>query len=164
MPETATTLRNSQNHAKTALMASWRSWVLCVLAPGIWLVFVLVRLPVTAEGGVSSGGGSAAGVWLVGLAGVWLALAGPAVFVVRSYCFRAGWDGRPVEPDSYLKGMGSVWAVLVFGAVLALMGCVVSGQWMPGIVVAGLAIGLILMVRPDGRALGLGLGPSPQAG
>lgn len=160
MPETATRPESAQQHAKSSLMAAWRSWVLCVLAPGIWLVFVLVRLPVTAE----AGSGSVAGGWLVGLAGAWLALAGPAMFAIRSYCFRAGWDGRPVEPDSYLKGMGSVWAVLVFGAVLALMGCVVSGQWMPGIVVAGLAIGLILLVRPDGRALGLGAETTPQAG
>ncbi len=148
--------------AKTMLAATWRSWGLCVLAPSAWLAYAVWRLPMSGAGlqnGDSGVVGAVSGPgwgWLVGLAVVWLALAGPAVFALRSYCFRALWDGRAVEPQSYLKGMGTVWAVLVVGAVLALMGAVLSGQWLPGVVVAGVAVGLVLVIRPNGRALGLG--------
>ncbi len=111
--------------AKTMLAATWRSWGLCVLAPSAWLAYAVWRLPMSGAGlqnGDSGVVGAVSGPgwgWLVGLAVVWLALAGPAVFALRSYCFRALWDGRAVEPQSYLKGMGTVWAVLVVGAGIA---------------------------------------------
>ncbi|MFI4859485.1 MAG: hypothetical protein ACIAXF_02265 [Phycisphaerales bacterium JB063] len=147
------------------LMAAWRSWLLCLVAPGVWLAYVLVNLPVRAESGPegpqSSFWGPGSGLILLAVA--WLALAGAAAFILRSYCFRATWDGRPVEPESYLKGMGTIWAVLVVGAVIALVGSVRAGQWMPGVVVAGVALAGILITRPSKQALGLGISAGPPS-
>ncbi|XAM01338.1 hypothetical protein OT109_08075 [Phycisphaeraceae bacterium D3-23] len=158
MPETPDSQKSTQEHAKTMLMAAWRSWLLCVAAPGIWLVYVVVKLPPKAENLIAGPESSifGPGNGMAFLAVAWLALAGPAAFVLRSYCFRATWDGRSVDPDSYLKGMGTIWAVLVVGAVLALFGCVLAGQWLPGLAVAGVAVAGVLVTRPNKQALGLG--------
>ena len=150
MPTPAPSLLSAQNTARSMLKMSWRTWGMGVFVSAVWGVYAWVRLPAIGAAQEPAGWG-----WLVGLAVVWLAVAGPVVFVLRSYCFRALWDGRVVEPRSYLKGMGSVWSVLLVGAVLALLGTVLSGQWLPGVVVAGVAVGLILLIRPDRRALGL---------
>jgi len=166
---------NPTSSAQGVLAAAWRSWALCVAAPGAWLGYVLYTLPapgqaatagaenasgaaseaVLTASGTLSGAGGGVGGWLVVLGGVWLALMGPAIFVLRSYCFRAAWDGRAVEPESYLKGMASIWAVLVVGAVLALLGALLAGQWLPGVAVAGVAIGGVVLARPSGKAMGL---------
>ncbi|MEM9415732.1 MAG: hypothetical protein AAGA29_09685 [Planctomycetota bacterium] len=136
-------------------------------APGVWLVYVLVNLPAKAE--IAAHGPESAffasGNTLAVVAIAWLALAGPTAFILRSYCFRALWDGRPVEPDSYLKGMGTIWAVLVVGAVIALIGSIRAGQWLPGLVIAGVSIAGILITRPNKQALGLGrpVGPASSS-
>ena len=74
---------------------------------------------------------------------------------MRSYCFRASWDGRPVEPGSYLKGMYQVWGVLVLGGLLGLLGALLMGSLMPGGLVALLSLLGLIFARPDGRALGV---------
>ena len=160
---------NAPMTAQSTLMASWRSWALCVAAPGAWLGYVLYKLPSPGSAGEGAQGlqnaadgvsgavsAGSTGGWLIVAGVVWLALMGPAIFILRSYCFRAAWDGRPVEPESYLKGMASIWAVLVVGAVLALLGAILAGQWLPGVAVAGLAIGGVVLARPSGKAMGLG--------
>ena len=92
---------------------------------------------------------------LVGVAIAWLVLMGAAVLLLRSYCFRAVWDGRAVEPGSYLKGMYQVWGVLVVGALLGALGAILMGSVMPGVLVALIALLALVFSRPDGRALGV---------
>lgn len=140
--------------ADEALKAGLRSWIvmLVVTVAGLVVLFWAQR------GGSAAGsadGGRLAGVVLVGISVAWLVLLGSAVLVLRSYCFRALWDGRPVEPGSYLKGMYQVWGVLVAGALLSVLGAVLMGAWMPGGLVALVAGLLLVFFRPSGRALGL---------
>ena len=107
------------------------------------------------SGGGSEAGSGLAGAVLVGLSVVWLVLLGAAVLILRSYCFRALWDSRPVEPGSYLKGMYQVWGVLVVGALLAVLGTLLMGSMLPGGLVALGAVVLLVFAKPDGRALGV---------
>lgn len=136
-----------------ALGAGWRAWIaLLVIAAG-GLVAVLATQPASGESG--SGSAGLAGPVLVGVALIWLVLLGGVVLILRSYCFRSLWDGRPVEPGSYLKGMYQVWGVLVVGSLLAVLGAVLMRSVMPGGLVALVALLLLIFSRPNGRALGL---------
>ncbi len=136
-----------------AMKAGWRSWIgLLVVASGA-LIAVLATQPMSSAGQAS--GGSLAGSVLVGVSIAWLVLLGAVVLLLRSYCFRAVWDGRPVEPGSYLKGMYQVWGVLVVGGLLGALGALLMGSMMPGVLVALVAILALVFSRPDGRALGV---------
>ncbi len=136
-----------------ALRAGWRTWMtLLVIASG-GLLAVLATQPAAGESG--SGSAVLAGSVLMGLSLAWLVLLGGAVLILRSYCFRALWDGRPVEPGSYLKGMYQVWGVLVVGALLAVLGAVLMRAMLPGgLIVLGVLL-LLIVARPNGRALGV---------
>ena len=108
-----------------AIKAGWRSWItLLVIAAGA-LILVLATQPMVSAGqsGGNPGASPLAGSVLVGVSISWLVLLGAVVLLLRSYCFRAVWDGRPVEPGSYLKGMYQVWGVLVFGGLLGVLAC-----------------------------------------
>ena len=133
-----------------AIKAGWRSWIGLLLVASGGLIAVLATQPMSG-----GGGGSLAGSVVVGVAIAWLVLLGAVVFLLRSYCFRAVWDGRPVEPGSYLKGMYQVWGVLVVGALLGALGAILMGAMMPGVLVALVALLALVFSRPDGRALGV---------
>ena len=134
-----------------ALSAGWRYWVGLMVVSAGGLAVVLAT-----QGGAGEGGSAGlAGPVLIGLAIVWLVLLGSAVLILRSYCFRALWDGRPVEPGSYLKGMYQVWGVLVTGCLLAVLGALLMGSLMPGGLVVMVAVLLLAFARPSGRALGV---------
>lgn len=134
-----------------ALRAGWRSWIsLLVISVG-GLLAVLLTQPASA----SESGSGLAGQIVVGIALAWLVLLGAAVLVLRSYCFRAQWDGRPVEPGSYLKGMYQVWGVLASAALLGVLGGLLMGAFLPGGLVGVVGVMLLVFSRPSGRALGV---------
>ncbi|MFN3165714.1 MAG: hypothetical protein ACE37H_01480 [Phycisphaeraceae bacterium] len=139
-----------------ALASGWRWWgVILALAAG-GLVLLMTTQPASGDaGGTGSSPGGFAGSVLIGLSMAWLLLLGGVVLILRSYCFRALWDGRPVEPGSYLKGMYQVWGVLAVGALLAVLGALLMKAMMPGGLVVMGAILLLIFARPSGRALGL---------
>lgn len=135
-----------------AIRAGWRSWIgLVVIASGA-LIAVLTTQPMSNSG---QPGGWLAGSVLVGVAMTWLVLMGAVVLLLRSYCFQAVWDGRPVEPGSYLKGMYQVWGVLVIGGLLGVLGALLMGSMMPGVLVAIVSLLALIFSRPDARALGV---------
>lgn len=136
-----------------ALAAGWRLWASLLVVSVGGLIAVLWTQPASAA--ASAADGRLAGSVLVGLAMVWLVLLGAAVLILRSYCFRAQWDGRPVEPGSYLKGMYQVWGVLVVGALLSVLGAILMGSVLPGGLVVLAVLLLLVFARPSGRALGV---------
>jgi len=150
-------ISDSKGHAQLlpqeALTAGWRSWIVLLVIAAGGLIAVLATQP--TSGGGATAGSSLAGSVLVGVSVVWLVLLGAVVMVLRSYCFRAIWDGRPIEPGSYLKGMYQVWGVLVFGAMLGVLGAVLMRSVLPGGFVALVALMALLFSRPNGRALGV---------
>lgn len=136
-----------------ALKSGWRSWITLFALVAAGLIIVLGTQPASSVG--LGGAGGLAGAVLIGVSLGWLVLLGASVLILRSYCFRALWDGRPVEPGSYLKGMYQVWGVLAVGALLAVLGALLMGAVLPGglvVLVSGL---LLVFVRPSGRALGV---------
>lgn len=154
MSEAVSNAKQPPDEVGQAMVAAWRAWALGLIVPGLWLVYVLGKMPrgqAAGAGGLIPGAGLGRAL-LVGSV-VWLVLAGPAIFVLRSYCFRATWDGRAVLPASYLRGMGSIWAVLAVGAGLALAGAVFTRQPMPASAVAGAAMLLIAITPPSRRAM-----------
>ena len=137
-----------------AIREGWRSWIVLILVALGSLVVVLATQPLSSSASEQSGG-SLAGSVLVGIAIAWLVLMGAAVLLLRSYCFQAVWDGRAVEPGSYLKGMYQVWGVLVVGGLLGTLGAILMGSVMPGVLVALVSLLALVFSRPDGRALGV---------
>ncbi|MEM1355540.1 MAG: hypothetical protein AAGC44_03915 [Planctomycetota bacterium] len=149
-----------------AYSAARQSWASSLVIAGIGLVLIMGILlkrdgwawAAGAAGEPINDSSSMVGGLMVGVAVAWLALLGPIVLVLRSYCFfrlPEERGGRPVEPGSYLKGMASVWGVLTVGAMLALIGAAIEGQVMPGGLVALVAVMVLGMVQPNKRALGL---------
>lgn len=151
MPQTDSKGR-TQLEPSDAMKVGWRSWIGLLAVSAGALIVVLATQPMSNAG--QSGAGSLAGAVVVGVSITWLVLMGGVVLLLRSYCFQAVWDGRPVEPGSYLKGMYQVWGVLALGAVLGSLGALLMGAVMPGVLVALVAILALVFSRPDGRALG----------
>lgn len=151
MPQTDSKGRVSPMPAE-AIRSGWRSWITMLVVALASLIIVLATQPMSNAG---QPGGGFAGWVVVGIAMAWLVLMGAVVLLLRSYCFRAVWDARPVEPGSYLKGMYQVWGVLLLGGLLGVFGSLLMGTLMPGgLVVLASLLGLVFS-RPDRRALGL---------
>jgi hypothetical protein len=139
-----------------AIKAGWRWWIVLMVLAGLALAALLATQPMSGGGRAEglSNGLATAGAALIGVAIAWLVLLGAVVLLLRSYCFRAQWDGRAVEPGSYLKGMYQVWGVLAVGALLAVLGAMLMGSVMPGVLVSLAAVLALIFSRPDGRAIG----------
>ena len=150
MPQTDSKGRVQLQPAE-AMKSGWRSWITLLVIAAAALIIVLLTQPVSNTGQP----GGIAGWVVVGVAIAWLVLMGAVVLLLRSYCFRAVWDARPVEPGSYLKGMYQVWGVLVTGCLLAVLGALLMGSLMPGGLVVMVAVLLLAFARPSGRALGV---------
>lgn len=131
--------------AKQALDRAWISWGVLLIFPLLWATLAWV-----AQG---EGGAPAIGWGLSMTAGVWLIVMGPAIYLLRGFCFRAGWVGRKVEPNSYLRGLIEVWLVFETAAVLALVGCMLGGDVWPGLAIVFLSALLIGALYPDERAV-----------
>ena len=136
-----------------ALAVGWRWWVVLLVVGSCGFLAALSARPLLGESGSQALG--TAGSVVIGVALAWLVLLGGVVLLLRSYCFRALWDGRPVEPGSYLKGMYQVWGVLVVGALLAVLGSLLMRAMLPGGLVVLGALLLLVFARPSGRALGV---------
>jgi len=137
---------------REALSAGLRNWVGLMLVSAAGLIVIFATQMNSHR---SPSAPRVAGWVFVGLSVGWLVLPGSAVLILRSYCFRALWDGRPVEPGSYLKGMYQVWGVLVAGGLLAVLGSLLMGAILPGGLVVLVSLVLLIFARPNGRALGL---------
>ena len=50
-----------------------------------------------------------------------------------------------------------VWATVTIGAVLALIGCMITGTMLPGGLLVGVLLTLLVGLRPSSSALGAGV-------
>jgi len=130
------------------LRLAWLWWVVLLLIP--FVVFLGVVLSLLASRGEANE--SLANTFFI-LSLLWLAVTVPLAFALRSYCFRGFWEGRPVEPRSYLRGMVTVWLSMEIGGILALVGCWVSGTLMPCLLPAAVAFMLFTPFWPSGNAM-----------
>ncbi|MEM6749969.1 MAG: hypothetical protein AAGA57_04805 [Planctomycetota bacterium] len=132
-----------------AVALAWVSWGVMVLTPAIWGLALALRSGFVGAPAEESWMGWGAGV----VAAAWLAIAVPLVLVLRGYVLRASWSGKPVDPDSYLRGLIGVWVTLEAGAVVALIGATVSGSAWPALLPAMLAVLALGAIRPDASAV-----------
>jgi len=131
-----------------ALRRAWLWWVGLLLAPFVVflaVLFILMGTDGTPRPGVANV------FFMVSL--LWLAVTVPLAFALRSYCFRAFWEGRPVEPSSYVRGMVTVWLSMEIGGLLALIGCLASFTLMPCMLPAAVAFMLFTPFWPHGNAM-----------
>lgn len=133
-----------------ALRQGWRWWSLLMSAMVLGLLLVVLLSP-----GAAAGASAILGLGLLGLSVLWLLVLGGVVLILRSYCFRAVWDGRAVEPGSYLKGMYQVWGVWSAGGLLSVLAALLMGAVFPGVLVVLMVVLLLGFSRPSGRALGV---------
>jgi hypothetical protein len=139
---------------ETALRSAWLWWVVLLLLP--FALFLGVVLSLLASEGEPNPG-IANTFFMVSL--LWLLVTVPGAFALRSYCFRAYWEGRPVEPRSYLRGMITVWLSMEIGGILALLGCWASNSLMPCLLPAAVAFMLFTPFWPSGNAMEESAGP-----
>lgn len=83
----------------------------------------------------------------------YLAVSVPLAFFLRSRLFRKYYDGQGVEPRKYLLGMTVVWAVLVIGGILSMLGTYAAFMFAPNIIPALVAFVLYLTQWPKGHAM-----------
>lgn len=132
-----------------ALRLAWIWWLTLLLIP--FVVFIaIVWLHIA---GAVPPERPTLGMVFFGAALIWLLVMVPATFTLRNYVFREYWQGRPVEPGSYLRGMLTIWLAPEIGGLIALAGVLVSGQWMPCLLPAAAAFVLFTPFWPTGRAM-----------
>lgn len=132
-----------------ALRQAWLWWFVLLVVP--FLVFMGVLWTRTLGVAPTPRPMLADVFFVVSL--VWMLLTVPGAFLLRNYCFRSYWEGRTVEPRSYVRGMLTIWLATEIGGLLALLGCAISGTWMPCLLPAALAFMLFTPFWPTGRAM-----------
>jgi len=131
-----------------ALTLAWAWWIVLLLIPFVLFLITMAALVSREDPGSDA---LSMGFFLASL--LWLRTAIPGAFVLRSHCFKSYWQGRTVEPRSYLRGMVTVWLAMEIGGLIALTGCLVSGQLLPGLMSAAVAFMLFTPFWPSGHAM-----------
>ena len=133
---------------KAALRVSWLFWALLLVIPFLFLQWLIWRL---ATGQVIRPHADAA-KWF-GAAMGYLVLIVPGSFFWRGHLFKDYWLGRPVTPNKYIVATISVGLALAFGGIFSLIGCLVTGSFMPNLIPALLSLALFALHWPTGRAM-----------
>jgi hypothetical protein len=132
----------------TSIKVAWWTWLVLLLAPFLLFMFVAYRL--TDSTAVRNQ--PLASAWFVGTM-IYLIVAAPASFFIRSRLFRPYWNGSVVPPRNYLMGMTIVWLSLEVGGILSMVGCLMSNSILPGMLPGVAAFMFFLPLWPSGRAM-----------
>ena len=135
----------STTSPEASVNRAWWGWL-----GGLLLLGLLVLMVGSLE---RDGGSEAVSGGFAALAAVWLAVAVPLTVLLRSYALKASILGGRVETGSYLKGMITLWVVVGIGAVIGLVGALVSGEPLPALLPAALAAMLLVLFPPSRRAV-----------
>ncbi len=125
-----------------------------------WALFVVGLLGAGALVLLIVDGQKVVGGVVYALAAFWSLVVVPVMLVVKSHVIRAGWESRPADPDTYFRGLLIVWGTIAAGAVLALIGCLWNNAMLPGGLLAGVMLTLLVALRPSSAALGGGMTPA----
>ena len=134
--------------AQQALKVAWYGYLVLLALPFLYCLFVAWSLMGVAH---RHGDTILDGWFLASVA--YIVLVVPASFFVRSRFFREYWEGKPVQPMAYLKGMYIVWIALEIGGLLSLTGCLISRSLAPGLMPAVAAFMMFVSLWPSGRAM-----------
>lgn len=131
-----------------ALRLAWIWWTVFLLTPAA--VFVVVMWSLVFGTGAER---ETLGLVFFVASLVWLLFATPLAFLLRHHVFRSYWEGRTVDPESYLKGMITIWIAPEVGGIIALVGVLLSGSLLPNLLPAAVAFMLFAPFWPSGRAM-----------
>jgi hypothetical protein len=132
---------------QSAVKWAWISWLILGIIPFLLFIWMIWTLPSNFNPQVTAGES-----WFV-FSSIYLMVAVPASFFWRGHIFKEYWQGRRVMPGKYFFGMIEVWLALVFGGVISVTGCIVSGAIMPNLIPAILAFMFYVTLFPSGRAM-----------
>jgi len=90
--------------------------------------------------------------WLIGTV-AFMVIAIPLSIFARSRLFRAYWQGECVAPRAYLAGMIIVWSTIVVSGIASMIGCMMTGTFLPNLVPALVAFVVYLTMWPSGRVM-----------
>src|SRR5436309_824604 len=131
-----------------ALRIAWICWLALLALPALVFLAVMWRL----LDDDMAGDAALAQHWFI-FTMVYLAIAVPAAFFMRSRDFHHYYKGHVVAPGAYLRGMLTVWVACEIGGLIALLGCIVTGTLLPNLLPALVAFILFTPFWPSGRAM-----------
>lgn len=129
-----------------ALAWAWWAGLLVVLGLLVWALFAA-----RADGARPVRDGVAYGFF--GLSLAWLVIGVPGAMVLRGHCLWAAWQGRGVDPASYLRGMKTIWLSIAVVWVLSWVGCLVGGRLQPGVLPLVIGLLVYLSMLPQRQAM-----------
>ena len=131
-----------------ALRRAWLWWVILLAGPFLLLQWLIWRL---ATGDVGHSHADAQKWFVAAMAYLLLVL--PVSFFWRGRLFKDYWLGRPVEPRRYIFATIAVGLAMALGGIFSLIGCYMTGSFMPNLIPALLALLLFALHWPTGRAM-----------
>lgn len=131
-----------------ALRWSWLCWgVLLALPFGFlqWVIWQFISGKISPTGADRERWFTAAASYLI--------IVVPGSLFVRGRLFKDYWLGRPVPPAKYILATIAIGVALAIGGIFSLIGCLVTGSFMPNLIPALLALVLYALHWPTGRAM-----------
>ena len=125
------------------------AYVVLLLFP---LILLAVVFALYSHPGMSPRLGHGATTWFV-LGMAYLAVAVPAALFYRRHVCAAYGRGGVVAPRRYLVGMLTVWLTLEIGVVGPIVGCYVTGSFLPELLPAAVALVFLVTLWPGGRMM-----------
>jgi hypothetical protein len=132
-----------------AIRTAWWSWFAMLTLP--FVLFLALLFTLQEDNGPPANRGLGGTWFIINMA--YLAVGIPLAFWFRSRMFERYYHGQSVEPRKYLLGMQVLWAVLVIGGILSLVGCWVARTLTPNIIPALVAFVFFITQWPKGHAM-----------
>jgi hypothetical protein len=139
-----------------ALRDAWLAYIFLLMLPFVVLAVVLISHANTATPPRVSHGMSS---WFLGTM-AYLAVGVPAALFYRRHLSGAYFRGQVVSPRHYLAGMLTVWLTLEIGMIAPLIGCFVTGSFLPDLLPAILAFMFFVVLCPTGKMMTSHVGSS----
>jgi hypothetical protein len=134
---------------REALKFAWYIWLAMLAVPFVFSIYVAWQVGDRPHDAIDR---PFANFWFIGPI-VYLLIAGPAAFFLRSRYFKGYWSGDCVTPRNYLIGMGILWATMVVGGLFAIAGCLFTQSLLPCMFPALVALVMFVIHWPSGRAM-----------
>ncbi len=131
-----------------AYVRAWLAYLSMLILPFVVFLFLISFLTFTEPIADRQIGRA----WFV-VTLIYIAVAVPLSFFIRSHFFRAYWKGSVVAPRDYLRGMLTVWVTIEIAGLLSLLGCFVSRSLAPEVIPALIAFVLFTPFWPSGQAM-----------
>lgn len=147
MPNSGMPSRSSLS-VPAALRWAWFSWAVLLAVPFLLLQWLIWHL----AAGDASRSSADTEKWFVAAMAYFILIL-PGSFFWRGHLFKDYWLGRPVAPGRYVLATITVGFALALGGIFSLIGCLVTGSFMPNLIPALLALVLFALHWPTGRAM-----------